>query len=135
MPKAKTVRARRNKTPGAYRTGEKDNLDRHWRGFVFDKLAETSNVTAAADFAGVNPARTYKIHREAAEFARQWYARTPPACVRLGPEEGGRLRSTGPDRHAAPPGDRERTDGSAGCTAGGPVMDRRRARERRLGRP
>lgn len=73
MPKAKTVRAKRTKIPDAYRAGEKDDLDRHWRGFFLDKLAETSNVTAAADFAGVNPARAYKIRREEAEFARQWY--------------------------------------------------------------
>ena len=54
--------------------GEKDTLNPHWRGLFLDKLAETSNVTEAAKFAGANPARAYKIRREEPEFARQWHA-------------------------------------------------------------
>ena len=54
--------------------GEKDTLNPHWRGLFLDKLAETSNVTEAAKFAGANPARAYKIRREEPEFARLWHA-------------------------------------------------------------
>lgn len=52
--------------------GEKDNLDRHWRGLFLDTLAETSNVTAAARMAGANPSRAYKVRREEPDFARKW---------------------------------------------------------------
>lgn len=74
MPKLAKARTKRTKIAAAYRRGEKGKLDRHWRGFFLDHLAETSNVTAAADFAGVNPARAYKVRREDAGFARKWYA-------------------------------------------------------------
>ena len=74
MPKAAKARTKRTKIAAAYRRGEKGKLDRHWRGFFLDHLAETSNVTAAAHFAGVNPARAYKVRREDAAFARKWYA-------------------------------------------------------------
>lgn len=73
MARKTKSRAARTKIPAVYRTGEKADLDRHWRGFFLDHLAETSNVTAAAAFAGVNPARAYKVRRTEAEFARQWY--------------------------------------------------------------
>lgn len=74
MAKAKKGRAKRTKIAPIYREGEKEDLDRHWRGFFLDKLAETSNVTAAANFSGVNPSRAYKVRREEPEFARLWYA-------------------------------------------------------------
>lgn len=78
MAKAKApergARAKRTRISDRYREGETDDLDRHWRGFFLDRLAETSNVTEAADFARVNPSRAYKVRREEADFARQWYA-------------------------------------------------------------
>ncbi len=52
--------------------GEKENLDRHWRGLFLDTLAETSNVSAAARQAGVSPSRAYKVRREETEFAGKW---------------------------------------------------------------
>ena len=54
--------------------GEAGTLNRHWRGVFLDFLAETSNVTKAAEKAKVNPSRAYKIRREEPEFARQWRA-------------------------------------------------------------
>ena len=74
MPKVAKARTKRTKIADVYRRGEKNKLDRHWRGFFLDHLAETSNVTAAAHFAGVNPSRAYKVRREDAAFARKWYA-------------------------------------------------------------
>ena len=43
-----------------------------WMRSFLAALAETSNVTAAADKAGVTTAHVYRIRREDAEFARQW---------------------------------------------------------------
>ncbi len=62
----------RTKLRPEQKTGEKDNLDRHWRGLFLDTLAETSNVSAAARIAGINPSRAYKVRREEPEFADLW---------------------------------------------------------------
>lgn len=43
-----------------------------WMPKFLAALAETSNVTAAADFARVTTAHVYKLRREDAEFARKW---------------------------------------------------------------
>lgn len=43
-----------------------------WMRSFLAALAETSNVTAAAEKAGVTTAHAYKLRREDAEFARQW---------------------------------------------------------------
>ena len=58
----------------AYREGEKDKLDRHWRALFLDTLAETSNVSAAARRAGINPSRAYKVRREEPAFRLKWNA-------------------------------------------------------------
>ncbi|MCL6249811.1 hypothetical protein M3P36_01940 [Altererythrobacter sp. KTW20L] len=55
------------------KTGEKPGLDRHWRGLFLDTLAETSNVSAAAREAGINPSRAYKVRREEPAFRAKWY--------------------------------------------------------------
>lgn len=47
-------------------------LTRHWRGEFLAALAETSNVTAAANTAGVHPSRAYKVRRLEQDFAAQW---------------------------------------------------------------
>lgn len=39
-----------------------------------DALAESSNVTAAAEAAGIDPRAVYRLRREEPEFARRWYA-------------------------------------------------------------
>lgn len=56
------------------RVGERDNLDRHWRSLFLDTLAETSNVTASAQMAGVNPSHAYKVRRNEPEFRDAWFA-------------------------------------------------------------
>ena len=43
-----------------------------WMPKFLSALAETSNVTTAADQAGVTTAHVYKLRREDAEFARKW---------------------------------------------------------------
>jgi hypothetical protein len=64
--------ATRSKIRDEFRKGEKDKLDRHWRTLFLDTLAETSNVSAAARKAGVNPSRAYKVRREEPGFAAKW---------------------------------------------------------------
>jgi len=56
------------------KVGEKPDLNRHWRTLFLAVLAETSNVSAAAREAGVNPSRAYRVRREEADFRREWYA-------------------------------------------------------------
>ncbi len=68
------ARSSRTKINPALTTGEKDKLDRHWRGLFLAVLANTSNVTLAAQKAGINPARAYKVRREEEAFARAWRA-------------------------------------------------------------
>jgi len=70
-PRAK--RGPRTNIKPQLRENEKERLNRHWRGLFLDKLAETSNVAAAAREAGINPSRAYKVRRCEPDFARQWY--------------------------------------------------------------
>lgn len=48
-------------------------LSKHWRKDFLTALAETSNVTRAAEVAGVSTGRAYKVRREEAEFRREWF--------------------------------------------------------------
>ena len=64
----------RTKIKRQLKEGEKGPLNKHWRGIFLDFLAETSNVTKAAEKAGVSPSRAYKIRREEPEFAKLWRA-------------------------------------------------------------
>lgn len=72
--------------------GEEPGLNRHWRGLFLDYLAESSNVTASARRAGINPSRAYKIRREEPEFARQWLAALWEGYIHLEMEVLRRLR-------------------------------------------
>jgi len=71
QPRRKAVQT---KIRPEHKLGEKDNLDRHWRGLFLDTLADTSNVSEAARIAGINPGRAYKVRRAEPEFRAQWYA-------------------------------------------------------------
>jgi hypothetical protein len=51
---------------------EKPGLNRHWRTYFLEALAERSNVRAAAAVAGIDPSRAYKVRRKDIGFARQW---------------------------------------------------------------
>ncbi len=88
----------RTKIRPEQKEGEKDKLDRHWRGLFLDTLADTSNVSEAARAAGVNPTRAYKTRRNEPEFARQWYAALLEGYDHLEMETLHRLRmGTGKD--------------------------------------
>lgn len=52
--------------------GETERVNRQWRVLFLDHLAESSNVSASAEKAGISPSRAYKVRREEPEFARQW---------------------------------------------------------------
>ena len=45
-----------------------------WREVFLEKLAETSNVTASAEWANVTTAQVYASRRGEPEFARKWMA-------------------------------------------------------------
>jgi hypothetical protein len=68
------ARGTRTKLSPEQKSAEKPQLDRHWRGLFLMVLAETSNVSAAAREAGVNPSRAYKVRREEPAFRQAWYA-------------------------------------------------------------
>lgn len=73
MAKSTSAPARaRTKIPAALVEQETKN-NRHWRTEFLAKLAETSNVTASAEAAGVHLSRVYKVKRLEPEFARAWY--------------------------------------------------------------
>ena len=77
MTTAITPRPRRVKTIVApfIRQGEANpRLHRHWRSMFLAVLAETSNVTRAAERAGVSAARAYYVRRCEPEFERAWFA-------------------------------------------------------------
>ena len=69
-----TQRASRTKIRPEQKAGEKIKLDRHWRALFLATLAETSNVSEAARYAGVNPCRAYKMRRHETGFRQEWYA-------------------------------------------------------------
>jgi hypothetical protein len=52
--------------------GEDGRINNNWRVLFLDHLAETSNVSASAEKAGISPSRAYKVRREEPEFARLW---------------------------------------------------------------
>ena len=67
------VRGPRTKIRPEQKVGEKADLNGHWRSQFLATLAETSNVSAAAREAGVNPSRAYKVRREETAFRAKWY--------------------------------------------------------------
>ncbi|MEO6041715.1 MAG: hypothetical protein ABIP41_07440 [Croceibacterium sp.] len=72
-----TPRPRRVKTNVApfIKAGEtNDKLNRHWRTAFLAILAETSNVSLAAERAGVSSSRAYYVRRSEPPFERQWFA-------------------------------------------------------------
>lgn len=74
MAKYAVRRTARTKLRPQQKAGEKEKLDRHWRGLFLDTLADTSNVTESAKVAGINTARAYRVRRKEPEFARRWQA-------------------------------------------------------------
>ncbi|WP_211371601.1 hypothetical protein [Altericroceibacterium indicum] len=85
-------RAARTKIRSEHRKGEAEKLNRHWRTLFLDCLADTSNVSAAARAAGIDPARAYKVRREERGFALQWQASLLEGYANLEMETVCRLR-------------------------------------------
>ena len=69
-PRAKTAKITQRQREEA-REGK---LDKHWRTYFLQALAASSNVTLAAESAGVSPSRAYKARREERRFAAEWGA-------------------------------------------------------------
>ncbi|MCA0910317.1 hypothetical protein [Qipengyuania gaetbuli] len=65
---------------------------KNWERIFINALAETSNVKAACELAGVSQSLVYKTRREKAEFARQWYAALAEGYDNLEMELLSRLR-------------------------------------------
>ena len=74
MAKPPLTPGTRRATNNAAVTPTEDRTSRHWRSAFLAALAETSNVTAAAEAAGVHPSRPYKVRRQEPEFAAAWHA-------------------------------------------------------------
>lgn len=78
MTDATLPRARRAKTRIAPFLTEGEaadrKLNRHWRATFLATLAETSNVTRAAEKAGVAASRAYYVRRCEPKFARAWFS-------------------------------------------------------------
>lgn len=98
-PSAAKPRAKRTKLSSTQKELEGDTpLHKHWRTLFLQALAETSNVTAAAEAAGVSASRAYKARREHAGFAAEWLAALNEGYVHLEMEVLGYLRGAHPER-------------------------------------
>jgi len=73
-------------------------LDKHWRTYFLQALAETSNVTQSAATAGIASSRAYKVRREDPEFAAQWREALREGYDHLEMEVLGCLRAGDPAR-------------------------------------
>ena len=90
-------RTKRTKLRPELTMGEPPEINRHWRGLFLASLAETSNVTASAKFAQVNPSRPYKARRDEPEFAHAWKAALLEGYEHLEMETLHRLRMGTPN--------------------------------------
>jgi hypothetical protein len=66
--------------------------DRKWQGDFLAHLAESSNVTASAEAAGIDTGKAYRARREDPEFARDWLAALYEGYIHLEMEVLRRLR-------------------------------------------
>jgi len=73
-------------------------LDKHWRTYFLQALAETSNVSQSAVAAGVAASRAYKVRREDPEFAALWAEALREGYDHLEMEALGHLRAADPAR-------------------------------------
>jgi hypothetical protein len=70
----------------------------HWRELFLERLAETSNVTAAAAAAGVTTPFAYRFRRCEREFAAKWRVALREGYDNLELELLGYLRNPAPER-------------------------------------
>lgn len=83
---------RQVKIPAHAKAGQKEVITRHWQKHFLDHLAESSNVTRSAEFAGVNPSRAYLVRRQDPAFAKAWLAALYEGYLHLELEVVRRLR-------------------------------------------
>lgn len=72
--KAKKRNKRAKITPRQREEAGEGALNRHWRTYFLQSLAASSNVSLAAEAAGVSSSRAYKVRREEPAFAAAWSA-------------------------------------------------------------
>ena len=58
---------------GAAKRGHKKHAPKNWRKRFMARLGETSNVSAAAEAAGISISHIYALRRKDSDFARQWF--------------------------------------------------------------
>jgi len=90
--KKKSVRL----TPRQRKEAGEGKIDKHWRTYFLQTLAETSNVRKSAAAAKVAASRAYKTRREDADFAAQWRAALRKGYDHLEMEALGYLRAANP---------------------------------------
>ena len=71
---------------------------KNWQTIFLNELAETSNVKAAAEAAGVSQSCVYKTRRDEPDFARRWYESLAAGYDNLEMELLGYLRDPAPGR-------------------------------------
>jgi len=80
-------------TPSQRQEAGEGPLNKHWRTYFLQTLAETSNVSLSAQKAGISPSRAYKARREDADFAAAWRAALLEGYDHLEMEALGYLRA------------------------------------------
>lgn len=71
---------------------------RYWRDYFLEHLAESSNVSASADHAGISAGRAYQARREDSKFAAAWRSALYEGYQHLEMEVLGFLRGADPER-------------------------------------
>ena len=93
-PRKKSVKI----TPSQREEAGEGKVNKHWRTYFLQALAETSNVRLSAERAGVSPSRAYKARREDAAFKAAWSAALLEGYEHLEMEVLGHLRTPDPAR-------------------------------------
>lgn len=78
--------------------GRETTLNRHWRAYFLAALVETSNITKAANAAGITPSRAYRVRQDDPDFRAQWMGALAEGYHNLEMELLGYLRDPEP-RH------------------------------------
>jgi hypothetical protein len=89
-PRKKSVKL----TPSQRKEAGEGKLNKHWRTYFLQALAETSNVKRSATKARISQSRAYKARREDPAFAARWRAALLEGYEHLEMEVLGYLRST-----------------------------------------
>lgn len=76
--------------------GRETPLSKHWRTYFLAALVETSNITKAAEAAGITPSRAYRVRQDDPEFRAQWMGALAEGYYNLEMELLGYLRDPQP---------------------------------------